>query len=232
MAPASLKLNLSSRRRPGSRLFNALDPGLRRDDDEGITRRSSGLYIILLLVSLLPLTAWGLDADRDQPINIEADKASLNDKTGFSVYEGNVRLQQGTLVFTGNRMTVQITDKKLDTIVLTGTLATYVQRPDGKDVDQHAEAERIEYYAINERVILLRKARIWESGAEEFRSDRIVFNLKTDTVDAGGGGDSGRVHITLQPRDKDKDKKKEKKKDRSNQDKQDSNKPEPETQQP
>ena len=123
-------------------------------------------------------------------------------------------------------MTVQLTDKKLDTIVLIGTPATYVQRPEGKDVDQHAEAERIEYYAIDERVILLRNARIWESGDEEFRSDRIVFNLKTDTVDAGGGGDSGRVHITLQPRDKDK------KKGSSNKDEPDSNPPDSEPQQP
>ncbi len=163
---------------------------------------------VLLLLALLPLAAWGLDADRDKPINIEADKASLNDKTGFSVYEGHVKLQQGTLVFTGSRMTVQLTDKQLDTIILTGNLATYVQRPEGKTIDQHAEAGRIEYYAIDERVILLDKARIWESGDEEFRSDRIVFNLKNDTVDAGGGGESGRVHITLQPRGKkDKDKK-------------------------
>lgn len=163
---------------------------------------------LLLLVALLPLAAWGLDADRDKPINIEADKASLNDRTGFSVYEGHVKLQQGTLVFTGSRMTVQLTDKQLDTIILTGNPATYVQRPQGKTIDQHAEAGRIEYYAIDERVILLDKARIWESGDEEFRSDRIVFNLKNDTVDAGGGGESGRVHITLQPRDKkDKDRK-------------------------
>jgi lipopolysaccharide export system protein LptA len=168
---------------------------------------SNCLRGILLLVALLPVTTWGLDADREAPINIEADKASLNDKTGFSVYEGNVKLQQGTLIFTGNKMTVQLTDKKLDTIILTGTPATYVQRPEGKDTDQHAEAQRIEYYAIDERVILLDKARIWESGNEEFRSDRIVFNLESDTVDAGGGGDSGRVHITLQPRDK-KEKKK------------------------
>ena len=187
---------------------------------------------ILLVLSLLPLSAWALDADRDQPINIEADQASLNDKTGFSVYEGNVKLQQGTLIFTGNRMTVQLTDKKLDTIVLTGNLATYVQRPEGKNVDQHAEAERIEYYAIDERVILLRKARIWETGDEEFRSDRIVFNLKTDTVDAGGGGDSGRVHITLQPRDKDKDKKKNKQKPPGNKDEPDSEAPVTEPQQP
>ncbi len=161
----------------------------------------------LLLLALLPLSAWGLDADRDQPIYIEADKASLNDKTGFSVYEGHVKLQQGTLIFTGDRMTVQLTDKKLDVIVLTGSPATSVQRPEGKDTDQHAEAGRIEYYANDERVILLDNARIWESGDEEFRSDRIVFNLNTDIVDAGGGGDSGRVHITLQPKDKNKKKK-------------------------
>jgi lipopolysaccharide export system protein LptA len=162
----------------------------------GFCRRS------LLLLVLLSPGAWGLDADREQPITIEADKASLNDKTGFSVYEGNVRLQQGTLIFTGNHMTVQLTDKKLDVIVLTGNPATAVQRPQGKDTDQHAEAGRIEYYANDERVILLDKARVWETGAEEFRSERIVVNLKTDTVDAGGGGDSGRVHITLQPKDK------------------------------
>ncbi len=168
------------------------------------SNRVQGLLASLLLgLALLPATALALDADRDQPITIEADEASLNDKTGFSVYTGNVKLQQGTLIFTGNRMTVQLTDKKLDTIILTGTPATYVQRPEGKQHDQHAEAGVIEYYAIDERVILLDNARIWETGDEEFRSDRIVFNLKSDTVDAGGGGDSGRVHITIQPRDKD-----------------------------
>ena len=170
----------------------------------------------LLLLVLLSPCAWGLDADRDQPITIEADKASLNDKTGLSVYEGNVKLQQGTLIFTGNHMTVQLTDKKLDVIVLTGNPATAVQRPEGKDTDQHAEASRIEYYANDERVILLDKARVWETGDEEFRSDRIVVNLKTDTVDAGGGGDSGRVHITLQP--KDKTSKKDSNKDRPDND--------------
>ncbi len=157
-------------------------------------------YGLVLLVLGLPLLAWGLDSDRDQPILIEADKASLNDKTGFSVYEGKVRLQQGTLIFTGNKMTVQLTNRELDTLILTGSPATYAQRPQGKDKDQHAEANIIEYYAIDERVVLQDKARIWETGADEFRSERIVFNLKDDTVDAGGGGNKGRVHITLQPR--------------------------------
>jgi len=180
---------------------------------------AGAIRVLLLLAALMPLPARSLDADRQQPVNIEADQASLNDKTGFSVYEGHVRLQQGTLIFTGDKMTVQLTDRELDTIILTGTPATYVQRPEGKDRDQHAEAGVIEYYAIDERVVLQDKARIWETGSDEFRSERIVFNLKADTVDAGGGGSKGRVHITLQPRDsKSKGKKTAKEKPAANTD--------------
>jgi lipopolysaccharide export system protein LptA len=152
-----------------------------------------------LLLSVLPFTARGLTSDRSQPMNIEADRATLNDKTGNSIYEGNVHLQQGTLVLQGSRMTVQLSDNKIETIVLTGTPATYRQRPDGKDTDQHAEAGRIEYHAVQDRIILLENARVWQSGAEEFRSDRIVFDLKSNTVNAGGSGPGDRVRITLQP---------------------------------
>ena len=159
-----------------------------------------------LLLAVMPFSARGLSSDRDQPMTIEADKATLNEKTGNSVYEGNVHVQQGTLVLQGNKMTVQLNDNTLETIILTGSPATYRQRPDGKDTDQHAEAGRIEYHATEDRVILLENARVWQSGAEEFRSERIIFNLKNNTVNAGGSSPGDRVRITLQPSSK-KDKK-------------------------
>jgi len=152
-----------------------------------------------LLLSLLPVTCWGLGSDTSQPMHIEADRATLNEKTGNSIYEGNVHVQQGTLVLEGSKMTVQISNNDIDTIILTGNPATYRQRPDGKDTDQHAEAQRIEYHAAEDRIILLDNARVWQSGAEEFRSDRIVFNLKSNTVNAGGSKPGDRVRITLQP---------------------------------
>jgi len=161
-------------------------------------RVTGSLLGAALLLSLLPFTSWGLTSDRSQPMNIEADRATLNEKTGNSVYEGNVQLQQGTLVLHGNKMTVQISDNTIETIVLTGNPATYQERPDGKDSDQHAEAGRIEYHAKEDRIILLENARIWQSGDEEFRSDRIVFDLKNNTVNAGGSKPGDRVHITLQ----------------------------------
>ncbi len=162
-------------------------------------RVTGGLLRTVLLLSLLPVTGLGLTGDRDQPINIEADRATLNEKTGNSVYEGNVYLQQGTLVLQGSKMTVQLSDNTIDTLVLTGDPATYRQRPDGKESDQHAEAGRIEYYAKEDRIILLENARVWQSGDEELRSDRIVFDLKSNTVNAGSDKPGDRVRITLQP---------------------------------
>jgi lipopolysaccharide export system protein LptA len=150
-----------------------------------------------LLLLLLPVTGFGLTSDSSQPINIEADRATLNEETGNSVYEGNVSLQQGTLVLQGSKMTVQLDGNSIETLVLTGDPATYRQRPDGKESDRHAEAERIEFYAREDRVILLQKARVWQSGDNELRSDRIVFDLKSNTVNAGSNKPGDRVRITL-----------------------------------
>ena len=162
-------------------------------------RVTGGLLGTALLLSLLPVTSSGLTGDRSQPVNIEADRATLNEKTGNSVYEGNVYLQQGTLVLQGSKMTVQLNDNTIDTLILTGDPATYRQRPDGKESDQHAEAGRIEFHAKEERIILLENARVWQSGDKELRSDRIVFDLKSNTVNAGSNKPGDRVHITLQP---------------------------------
>jgi lipopolysaccharide export system protein LptA len=157
------------------------------------------LQRMALLLVFVPAMAQGLSSDRNQPITIEADRATLNEKDGSSIYEGNVHLQQGTLNLRGNRMTVQIADDEIEEIVLTGQPASYRQRPDGRDTDQHAEAGRIEYHAADERLILLDNARVWQSGAEEFRSERIVYNIKKNTVSAGGSA-GDRVRITLQPK--------------------------------
>ena len=160
-------------------------------------RVTVGLLGVALLLSLLPVTGWGLTGDRNQPVNIQADRATVNEKTGKSVYEGNVYVQQGTLVLQGSKMTVQLKDSSIDTFVLTGDPATYRQRPDGEESDQHAEARRIEFYAKEDRIILLKNARVWRSDVKELRSDRIVFDLKSDTFNAGSDEPGDRVYITL-----------------------------------
>ncbi|MEZ5542991.1 MAG: lipopolysaccharide transport periplasmic protein LptA [Pseudomonadota bacterium] len=151
------------------------------------------------LLTLMPCLAWALASDRNQPIQIEADRATLDEKAGLSVYEGNVVMQQGTLKLRGRRMAVQVRDNQVESITLDGAPASFMQRPDGGATDQHAEADHIEYITADQQLILRGNAQIRQSDKERFSSNRIIINLRDNTVSAGGSSSGSRVRITLQP---------------------------------
>lgn len=155
-----------------------------------------------LLLLCLPATGLALSSDRDQPIHIEADSAILMEQEGLSTYTGNVAIRQGTLQLHGDHMTVYISGSNIDRIILTGNPATIVQRPEGSDKDLHAEAGKMEYSAAKERIILTGAARIWQADGKEFRSEKIIYNIGTNTVNAGDSSSGERVHITLHPKQK------------------------------
>jgi lipopolysaccharide export system protein LptA len=154
---------------------------------------------LTLLALLVPALAWGLTSDRDKPIQIAADRATLDEKTGIGIYEGNVHMHQGTLQLRGSKMTVKLNNNHIELITIEGNPARFSQRPDDADTDQQAEAGHIEYHAREQRLILQGNANIRQQGREEFSSDRIEFNLRDNTVNAGGSNGDGRVHIILQP---------------------------------
>jgi lipopolysaccharide export system protein LptA len=157
-----------------------------------------GLGALILLC--LPALAHGLASDRQQPIRIEADTATLREKEGVSIYHGNVYLHQGTLKLHGDTLTVHTTNgDHIERAILTGSPATFVQRPDKQDVDQHAEAQRMEYQAAEGLLILTGAARVWQTDGKEFRSQKIVYDITKNTVNAGDSAGGDRVHITIQP---------------------------------
>ena len=158
------------------------------------------LSVTILVLSLWSLPGWGLSSDRNQPLVIEADKASLDEATGIAEYSGNVVLQQGTIQLKGNRMTVYIKDEGVERLVLEGQPASFLQRMEDDQSEQQAEAGRIEYLTDTQRVILEQNARVWQEGSEEIKSDRIVVNLLDNTLKAGSDSPGSRVRIILQPR--------------------------------
>lgn len=151
----------------------------------------------LLLAAMAPTLSWALSSDRNQPMLIEADRAELNDAEGISIYRGNVKVTQGTLVLTGETMTVYNKGDDVDKVVMDGDPATYKQRPDNKDQDVHAKAQRMEYYTAPEKVILLKKAEVEQEG-KLLTSERIVYDVVKDHVNAGT--DNDRVKITVPPK--------------------------------
>ena len=163
-----------------------------------------GLLLALALV-LLPVNSWALSSDREQPMLIEADRAELDDANGISIYRGNVKVTQGTLVLTGDIMTVYTKGNDVVKVIMEGQPATYSQRPDNKDKDGRASALHMEYFTNPEKIILTGQAEVEQQG-DVLRSERIEYDVPTDKVQAGTEQPDERVRSTMQPR-KEKEKK-------------------------
>ena len=146
---------------------------------------------VALALAGCTLAAYALPSDKDQPIEVEADTAELDDVQKVSVYRGNVVVIQGTIRMTGDVMTVhQTEDGDLDTLVLEGKPATYRQLPENSKVYDEAEALRMEYYELRNYVILIREAVVTQEGLR-FSGDRIEYDTALSKVKAWSSKTSG-----------------------------------------
>lgn len=163
----------------------------------------------LLLWALLALSvstaAQALSSDSEKPIQLNADKAQLDNTTGTSVYTGDVVMTQGTLKVTGDVMHVYTNDRhRIERVVVEGSPATYRQLPDGQQQYVRAEAPRMEYFASGpERVRLLQGGKLWQ-GPNTFTGETIVYDVAKDQVQASSGeSGNNRIQITIYPNKKD-----------------------------
>ncbi len=169
--------------------------------------------IVFICASLLfTVSTWALSTDKDQPIEIEADYADLDDEKGVTIYRGNVVLTQGSVRMTGDTMTVYFTDDELDTLIMEGKPARYRQLPDDSKIYDEAEALRMEYYELKNLIVLIDKASFKQEGLS-FSGNRIEYDTEHSRVkargsvkqqNASGSSDSSgeRVKIILKPRKK------------------------------
>ncbi|MGL1833178.1 lipopolysaccharide transport periplasmic protein LptA [Rhodocyclaceae bacterium SMB388] len=174
-----------------------------------MTRFFARLLPLILACTLLSQLAHAERADRSQPVNIEADRATVDDRNKTHTFEGNAILTQGTLTIRGEKLVVLQGADGFQTGIATGGrngLATFRQRREGTDEYVEGEAERIEYDSRNEQAKLFNRARV-TSGGDEVRGDYIEYDALTENYAArsraaAAGGD-GRVRAVIQPRSSD-----------------------------
>jgi lipopolysaccharide export system protein LptA len=166
--------------------------------------------IAALMLLITPAWCYGLTSDREQPINIEADHAQLDDKTGMAQYKGDAILTQGTLRITGDIITFYYDEnQQLIKAVAQGKLATYKQLHKEGDTPVKAESLQMEYYTESQKIYLLGKGHLWQNG-DEFTGNRIEYDINRNMVVANSapitvGGEKqqkGRIHMIIQPSQK------------------------------
>jgi lipopolysaccharide export system protein LptA len=152
-------------------------------------------------------------ADRDKPVNIDADRVSVDDVKRTQIFEGNVQLAKGTLVIRAERIVVQQDDDGYQRGVASGggtTLPNFRQKREGMDEYIEGEAERIEHDAKGEKTEFFGRARV-KSGLDEVRGQFISYDARTEQYVVTSGpngtrapsGSRERVRAVIQPRNKD-----------------------------
>lgn len=156
------------------------------------------ISIAFLFFGVLTTSSLFAASQEQVPITIEADKAILKERSGYSVYRGNVILRQGEMKFSADEIKIESKDGKLDIMTAMGNPVSFDQHlPEKKSIS--AKAQSIKYFAAKQMILLTEKASLTQ-GNNEFTGNRIEYNVKTDTVTAGSTvGNPERVKITIQP---------------------------------
>lgn len=162
-----------------------------------------------LIVGMTPAPGLAEKADRDQPVNIEADRVTVDDRNKTHVFEGKVVLTQGSLVIRADRLVVTQDEEGFQSGVATagaGGLATFRQKQEASEEIVEGEAERIEYDRRTDRARLFNRARV-VSGGDEVRGHQIEYDAATEKFAAtsqptrsGQDGGDGRVRAIIQPK--------------------------------
>lgn len=157
----------------------------------------------MLCAALLAAPAHAEKADRDKPVNLEADTVTLDDIRKLSVYQGNVILRQGTLMLRADRVQVTQTEGGLDKVVATGRPVAFRQKVDGRDEFIEGFANRIEYDSVKSQLELIGQAQL-RRGNDELRGTQISYNANTEFYKVVGQPDAktpaGRVRAVIRPK--------------------------------
>ena len=142
-------------------------------------------------------------ADRDKPIDLEADTVIVEDAKKTSTYQGNVILTQGTLVIRADKLVVKEDAQGFQSGTAYGNPANFRQKREGYNEYVEGFASRIEYDSKQDKVQLFTNARMKRNEDEE-RGNYISYDAKTELFQVIGGAKTdaggGRVHATIQPK--------------------------------
>jgi lipopolysaccharide export system protein LptA len=167
-----------------------------RHDMNRLTPIAACLSLWLLM---LPDT-YAVKKNEDEPIQINARSVEVNEKTGLSVYSGNVLVEQGLLSIKADRIEIRMRDNKPQTIRATGKPVKLRRQPDDESEEIQAEARRIDYYIPGKKLEMTGDVTV-RRGGDLFTGSVLHYDINEKNLTAQGDANSGgRVHAVIQPR--------------------------------
>ena len=159
------------------------------------------LIALVLLLALPP--AHAEKADKNKPVNLEADSVTLDDINKTSLYVGNVILIQGTLTLRADQVQAKQNDQGLQAVTAVGRPVAFRQKVDGRNEYLEGYADRIEFDNVTSQLELIGNAKL-RRGLEELRGAQISYNANTEFYRVIGQltpqSPAGRVRAVIRPK--------------------------------
>jgi len=165
---------------------------------------------ILTLCLFAASPVFAEKADRDKPMQLEANRVSIDDAKKIQILEGDVVIIKGTMMLKADRVIVtedQYGFQKGTAFGGKSGLARFRQKREGREEYTEGEAERIEYNTNSEIAEFFHRAWV-KSGEDQVRGDYIWYDAVSEKylVTAGETRDPkappARVRAVIQPKSK------------------------------
>lgn len=160
--------------------------------------------ILVLCSSLHAVLGMAEQADRSKPVNIEADSVQMDDLQKTSVYQGDVVLQQGTLLVRADKLIAHQDAQGYGSGTAFGSPAYFRQKQDNSDEYLEGWADRIDMDNHKNTVLLTGHARL-KRGADEMHANSMIYNTVTQQFEAksepaANGAPPHRVRTAIFPK--------------------------------
>ena len=167
-------------------------------------------FALFVLMTVAGGNALAERADRTKPVALEADTVKVDERNQIQIFEGDVRLTQGTLEIRADRLLVTQDKQGFQRGVAQGRTerqAMFRQKREARTEYIEGEADRIEHDSQAERTDFLGNAKV-RSGKDEVTGPHIRYDGRTETYLVNGrSGDvlpdqtgGGRVRVVIQPK--------------------------------
>lgn len=179
-----------------------------------IHRKVLFISCLALFISSL-YSDWALAerADRNKPVHLESDSATVEDykrKEAFrvSTFTGNVVLTQGTIMIKADKIIMKEDLKGYRYATAHGNLVSFRQKREGANEFIEAWSQRVEYNDQTDKIELFGKARL-KRGPDEVKGDYISYDIVRDFFQVKGNSTKAevenpdrRVRVVIQPKAK------------------------------
>lgn len=166
---------------------------------------------LFCIIVLLSPPAYALEADSQNPIEISADRAEIDEAKGLAIYTGNVLIEQGASRLQAHEVAVKAIDRQIVEIKAEGSPAYFEQGSQTKQAQTNSseqsslldsaqgQANQILYNAQALTLSFEGDAKLAQ-GNNTFEGDQITYDIQARAIKAAANESSdSRVRIKYLP---------------------------------